>query len=291
MREKFLMESFAERLKKARTNCKYTQEFVAEHVGYTYQAVSNWECGENAPSIFTLNELAKLYHVSVDYLLNGDTAPIYNIEFTKPKRDRLFDESRMYTYLKGFAQQNKLNQTLQALPYARKKHDKQVRKGQDHVPFISHPLTVACHALALGLHNDTLISAALLHDVCEDCNVNVEDLPVDENTKRIIKLLTKPGHDELSEKEKKHYYDAIFSDPNAALIKLLDRCNNISCMATAFSDKKISAYINETEKYIFPRVRTAKTMFPKYSNQFFLLKYHCVSVMESLKHQISSKQQ
>lgn len=285
-----MMKLIGERLANARTDSGYSQEDVAAILDCSYQAVSNWERGKNPPGIFTLNKLAKLYHVSVDYLLNGDNTPMHNIEFEKEKRDRIFDETRMYTYIKSYAQNNHLHQTLFALQEAREQHDKQFRKGQDKVPFIYHPLLCACHCLALGLNSDMLVAATLLHDVCEDCNVNLEDLPIDEKTKNIVKLLTKPPQSKLSDNAKENYYDAIFSDPHAALIKLLDRCNNISSMATGFTDEEISAYINETEKFIFPRIRKAKTLFPKYSNHFFLLKYHMVSVMESLKHEISSKQ-
>ena len=281
--------TLANRFTLARLASNLTQLEVAERLGCSFQAVSLWERGKSTPSVFVLNKLAKLYNVSTDWLLNGDRVHItHDVEFRKPKRDRIFDEKRMYTYIKSHAQEKELQQTLAALPYAREKHRNQVRKGQDHVPFIYHPLIVACHALALGLDNDTLICAALLHDVCEDCKVESAQLPCNDEVKKIVQLLTKPAHGKLTDKEKKQYYDAVFSDPNAMLIKLLDRCNNVSSMATGFSDNEIIDYINETEKYLFPRMRIAKTNFPKYSNHIFLLKYHMVSVMESLKHQISA---
>lgn len=61
-------------LKSYRTNCKMTQEFVAESLGVSRQAVSKWENGTSDPSTSNLFALAKLYGVSVDELLNGSEA-------------------------------------------------------------------------------------------------------------------------------------------------------------------------------------------------------------------------
>ena len=47
----------------------YSQEALAEKMGVSRQAVSKWERGESTPDTDTLIELAKLYNVSVDYIL------------------------------------------------------------------------------------------------------------------------------------------------------------------------------------------------------------------------------
>ena len=62
-------KSLAETLKEHRTRCKMTQEFVAESVGVSRQAVSKWETGEADPTMSNLVLLAKLYNVSVAELL------------------------------------------------------------------------------------------------------------------------------------------------------------------------------------------------------------------------------
>lgn len=46
-----------------------TQEFVAESLGVSRQAVSKWENGTSDPSTSNLIALAKLYGVSVEELL------------------------------------------------------------------------------------------------------------------------------------------------------------------------------------------------------------------------------
>lgn len=61
--------SLGEALKAHRTQCKMTQEFVAEAIGVSRQAVSKWESGASDPSTSNLLALAKLYGVSAEELL------------------------------------------------------------------------------------------------------------------------------------------------------------------------------------------------------------------------------
>ena len=60
-----------ETLKDHRTRCHMTQEFVAEAVGVSRQAVSKWENGASDPSTANLLVLAKLYGVSAEELLRN----------------------------------------------------------------------------------------------------------------------------------------------------------------------------------------------------------------------------
>lgn len=46
-----------------------TQEFVAESLGVSRQAVSKWESGASDPSTINLMALAKLFGVSAEELL------------------------------------------------------------------------------------------------------------------------------------------------------------------------------------------------------------------------------
>lgn len=63
--------TLGERLKENRTRCKMTQEFVAEALGVSRQAVSKWENGAADPSTANLIALAKLYGVPPEELLEG----------------------------------------------------------------------------------------------------------------------------------------------------------------------------------------------------------------------------
>lgn len=61
--------SLGEALKENRTRGKMTQEFVAESIGVSRQAVSKWESGTSDPSTSNLLALAKLYGISAEDLL------------------------------------------------------------------------------------------------------------------------------------------------------------------------------------------------------------------------------
>ena len=63
--------TLSETLKDHRTRCRMTQEFVAESLGVSRQAVSKWETGESDPTMSNLVLLAKLYGVSLTELLEN----------------------------------------------------------------------------------------------------------------------------------------------------------------------------------------------------------------------------
>ena len=284
------METLGKRLMQARGRCGLTQAVVAEKLGVSSQAVSLWERDETTPDIGKLPEIAGLYGVTTDWLLKGSEPDEDLIKVTKELSDRLFDEKRMYTHVKAYASALGMLQTVRILPYVREKHDGQFRKGADKVPYIYHPLLLACHALSLGMKDDDLVSAALLHDVCEDCGVEVEDLPVNEETREAVRLLTKNKDvTRASEAGLKAYYDEISKNRIASIVKLLDRCNNISGMAAGFTEKRMAQYIQETEKYIYPMIQKTSDNFPEYANQIFLIKYHMTSVIEAIRHDLARK--
>ena len=64
-------KSLGETIKEYRTQCKMTQEFVAEHLSVYRQAVSKWENGTSDPSTANLLALAKLFGVSAAELLKN----------------------------------------------------------------------------------------------------------------------------------------------------------------------------------------------------------------------------
>ncbi len=68
---KIVRKSLSELLKENRTRCKMTQEFVAESIGVSRQAVSKWENGTSEPNTSNLVALAKLYGISAEDLLKG----------------------------------------------------------------------------------------------------------------------------------------------------------------------------------------------------------------------------
>lgn len=61
--------SLGEVLKRHRAACKMTQEFVAESLGVSRQAVSKWESGKSDPSTSNLIALAALFGTAAEELL------------------------------------------------------------------------------------------------------------------------------------------------------------------------------------------------------------------------------
>ena len=69
--QEIIRRSLGEALKAHRQNCGMTQEYVAEALGVSRQAVSKWETGAAEPSTSNLLALAKLYGVDAGELLRG----------------------------------------------------------------------------------------------------------------------------------------------------------------------------------------------------------------------------
>lgn len=61
--------TFPERLRTLRREAGLTQKQLANKIGITQAAVSEFERGRHAPDVFTLECLADYFKVSTDYLL------------------------------------------------------------------------------------------------------------------------------------------------------------------------------------------------------------------------------
>lgn len=198
-------------------------------------------------------------------------------------KGRFFDETEMYADIEAYAKTYHMEQTLRALPYAKQMHEGQFRSGKHQVPYIYHPLLVASHAIALGMGDDDMVATALLHDVCEDCGVLPDELPVGDCVKEAVALLTKPK----GKLDNETYYSAIATNEIAVMVKILDRCSNISSITDGFGQVKISKYIIETEEWVYPLLQNAKETFPAYADVLFIVQYHMASVIEGLRRFLS----
>jgi GTP pyrophosphokinase len=277
------MQSTGRKISEQRKKLGLTQEQLAEKVGVSAQAVSKWENGHNLPDIENLIAIADILKLPHSMLITDEKSG-YPLDF----RQRLFNENNMFTRVKTIAQMENLGNTLTALGYMREKHSGQYRKGYayatEKVEYINHPLMMACHAHAMGIKDDAVLAAILLHDVVEDTSADVGDLPVSDEIKEIVSLLTfrqLPGKTKAESKE--IYYSKIIENKKACMVKVIDRCSNVSTMAGCFKREKIVDYINETEKYIIPLLTTLKNRYPEYGDPAFLVKYHIISLLESIK--------
>lgn len=67
----FDMKQIGKKITDLRKANNMTQMELADKLGISFQAVSNWERGNTMPDISKLPELAEIFHISVDELLNG----------------------------------------------------------------------------------------------------------------------------------------------------------------------------------------------------------------------------
>lgn len=265
--------SIGNRIKLTRINNKLTQEQVADSLNISYQAVSSWERDLSVPDVYNLIDLAKLFDVSVSYLI--EEKPDFNTNKI------FYDYNHMKTYIQTYAKNNKLSNTLKALSYAVKAHEGQCLKKSD-IPYISHPLNMVCHLLAMNIDDDAIIAATLLHDVIEDCNKTIDDLPVDDEIKEIVLLLShEKVNDSNRSKMLKEYYDNISKNPKASLIKLVDRCNNLTKMSWGLSRERMYRMIKETVIYILSLLDVIKNT--EYDNAKWLLSYHINTTLDIYK--------
>lgn len=276
-----------ERIRQARNNCGYTQQKVADELSkklyknnsdkdtITAQSISYWENGNYLPSTENLILLSEVLGVSVSSLVEDRP------EFKYGTKQVFFDVDRTYKRVQNAASMFKLKNTIKALPFADKAHKGVTLKNAD-IPYISHPLTMACHLLAMDIKDDAIIAATLLHDVVEDTDYTIDDLPVDDETKELVNLLTCIKDSNKSREEVlKPYYAAIKTNPKAALIKLVDRCNNISKMVWGLSHERIHRMVNETEDYVLPLLDVIKN--GEYDNASYLLAYQIKTTLDIYK--------
>jgi GTP pyrophosphokinase len=193
---------------------------------------------------------------------------------------------KMYTYLRGFLTGAGMPEAIRALQYARKAHAGQIRRV-DGNPYIIHPLGMACYAVALGLRDENVISTILLHDVVEDCEKQVEYLPVNDIVKRAVKYMTITTFDtDVSKIETKcRYFNELLDSPEALICKALDRYNNLTDMPGSFSTEGTAKNIVETEMLLLPILKKAKEKYPNLADILFVLRTNLATLCSAIKPQ------
>ena len=194
-----------------------------------------------------------------------------------------YNVDKMYTYLRGFLVGSKFKQSVIALQYAREKHKDQTRKNG--VPYIVHPLSMACYAAALGLDDDNIFATILLHDIPEDCGVEIEHLPVNDTVKCAVKCMTvvKYKTDKSKIDTKMRYFHNLLDSREAVICKALDRYNNLSDMPFALTDDAIGKNVAETEVLLLPMLKEAKEKWADLSDILFVLKTNIRTLNDILK--------
>ena len=92
------MVNMGNKLKTLRTQKKLTQKQVADRIGLAISAVSSYEAGTRYPSYEVLLKLARIFHVSTDYLLGMTDKRI--IDTAELKEDEVEVVSQLVELLK-----------------------------------------------------------------------------------------------------------------------------------------------------------------------------------------------
>lgn len=72
--------TFGEKIQKLRREAGLSQESFAEQLGVSRQAVSKWETDRGYPETEKMIRISKLFHVTLDYLLDDENAPAEGLE-------------------------------------------------------------------------------------------------------------------------------------------------------------------------------------------------------------------
>lgn len=190
---------------------------------------------------------------------------------------------KMYTYLRGYLIGANMKQSITALQFAREHHSGQTRR--DGTPYIVHPLSMACYAVALGLRDDNIIATILLHDTIEDCGVRPEYLPVNDTVKRAVQYMTITKFDTDVDKieTKCRYFNELLDCREALICKALDRYNNLSDMPTFFTKDAMGKNVAETEVLLLPVLKQAKERYADLADILFILRTNISTLNEVIK--------
>ena len=265
------------RIAAARKAKRMTQEQLGERLGVSFQAVSTWEQGKFIPDSEHLPMLAEVLDISLDALFAEE-------EHRWELKPVNYDPSHMFSFVKGRAQMLNLCQTLRVLDMLRPAHGAQERASKFGftTTYTVHPLTMACHALAMGLRDDDIIASCLAHDMVEDADIALSDLPVNERVREVVRLVSYNTYDESRPDLDDVYFEHIRQNPLACLIKSLDRCNNMAGMADCFTRKRMAKYTTLTDKY-YPAILDVIKKVPEWNDAWWLLRYQLMTMMETYK--------
>ncbi|MBR3132267.1 hypothetical protein IKG33_02575 [Candidatus Saccharibacteria bacterium] len=174
-------------------------------------------------------------------------------------------------YLRGRLDGEGFKQSQKALALALIAHAKQTRKNG--APYIVHPLAMACDAIACRGATDEIIATILLHDVCEDCNIPLSALPVNEVVRHGVKLMTiRPFQGEEKFETKRRYFNELLDSKEAIICKAFDRYVNLNDAEGVLSEEAIVKNIKETHELLMPVLKQAKYEYPELSDMLHTIR-------------------
>lgn len=176
---------------------------------------------------------------------------------------------KMRTAMVGFFKGKQYYSVLSNLYFA-ESHYSGTRKDV-HTPNFYHPLCMLAYARNLSLQNISeikLYNSILGHDLYEDYGLLLPESPLTELA------LSKTG------KTTDFYYNELLESVYTALVKGIDRIDNLSTMVGVFSHEKQVSYIHETEKFVIPLINAAKIKYPSEEQSFRMIKHNLILLVD-----------
>lgn len=114
------MATLGEKIKMARKSQHITQQAMADRLGVHRSTIANYELTRRKPSLTEIKEIAKLLHVDVNYLLEGEEVNaedelktrasdvFFDLDISEEDKDAIFRDI-MEIYMKGKKSANERN--------------------------------------------------------------------------------------------------------------------------------------------------------------------------------------
>ena len=201
---------------------------------------------------------------------------------------KVYNIRKTILYLKSYFRGRGMWESMKALSYVIQKHgidpeDPNSQKRDDGQLYLIHPTAMACYALSLEINDDTTIAVILLHDVCEDCSIGIEELPFPEEIQNGVRFMTVPPYtSETKEKVKEEYFRNLLYCRDALICKAIDRYFNLSQMEGVLSEDRIIKNIRETDTLLLPVLKKGTDRYPEDSNKIYALYTNLIFFNETL---------
>lgn len=191
---------------------------------------------------------------------------------------------KMIIYLRGCFRSPEFEQSRAALAFAIEAHEGQMRKDGV-TPYIVHPLSMACDAIACVGATDEIIATILLHDVCEDCKIPLAALPGNDIVKRGVELMTidpLPGEDKPA--TKRRYFNELLKSREAIICKAFDRYANLNDAEGVLDEEAIVKNIRETHDLLMPALKKAKSKYTELSDMLHAIRSKLKDTINMMAH-------
>ncbi|MBA3789097.1 bifunctional (p)ppGpp synthetase/guanosine-3',5'-bis(diphosphate) 3'-pyrophosphohydrolase [Patescibacteria group bacterium] len=153
------------------------------------------------------------------------------------------------------------NRVRKALQFAARRHDGQLRREAERLPYITHPVSVALLLADADADEDTII-AGMLHDTIEDTQTTAEEIAraFGARASALVLAVSEPKTNEdgttLTWKERKEAYleQLARAEDSAVLISMADKIDNIESKIDAFEKEGsvlFERWAQKTEMYVW----------------------------------------